>query len=202
VNLTKAHIETIRIRLEQSGITISLLKDDLLDHICCAVEDQIDAGLDFDKSFEMALADLAPKGLSDIEEQTFLMLNNKLIPMKKLTYVFGMLGCMLIVIGWLMMFLHWPGSFQVGTLGAAVFVLMFLPMLAVSKFRSVGALPSYERTSIILGFSSGAIAVLGFMFKIMHLPGANILIVVGVFFIAFGFLPSLFFSMYRKSITS
>jgi hypothetical protein len=200
VNLSKTQVETIKLRLERGGITLSLLKDDLLDHICCAIEGQMDAGFDFEKSFRTAVADLAPNGLSDIEEQTVLMLNNKLIPMKKLTYVSGMLGCMLMMIGWIMNFLHWAGSFQVGTLGAIVFVLIFLPLLAVSKFRSATVLPSHERISIILGFFSGAIAVLGFIFKLMHLPGANLLVVVGAFLVSFGFLPFLFFSMYRKSI--
>jgi hypothetical protein len=202
VNLSTTHLDAIRLRLEKDGITLSSLKDDLLDHLCCAIEEQMDAGLDFDNSFRTAIDELAPKGLSDIEEQTVLMLNHKLIPMKKLTYVIGLVACMMIVMGWLLSVLHWSAGFMLGTAGVMSFVFLFLPMLAISKFKSAAAMPQYEKTSIILAICSGVILSGGLTLKILHLPGANIMILVGSVLVAFGFLPFLFFSMYRRSIAS
>ena len=49
--LTQQHIQQIRHDLEYSGIKQNLLKHELLDHICCQVESEMENGLDFQNAY-------------------------------------------------------------------------------------------------------------------------------------------------------
>ena len=50
-----------------------------------------------------------------------------------------------------------------------------------------------------LSFLSIALVILGSLFKIMHWPGASILLVVGTSTLLFGSLPLFFFNRYQKA---
>jgi len=46
----------------------------------------------------------------------------------------------------------------------------------------------------------GMLLASGIFFKIMHWPGANILLVIGMFLITFIFLPIFFWQLYRSEM--
>jgi len=205
MTLSEDQIITIRQELELNGVTISTLKDDLLDHLCCDIERQMDEGKDFAEALSNAVTELAPRGLHGIQHETFLLLNPKMIPMKKLTYTIGLVSSMMMALGWLMSILHLPGSGNlatvgVGSIGFAMFILLFLPLFAFSKFKAGNQLLPYEKNRIRAGLLSGFITLAGVLFKVLHLPGASELIFIGVVLFIFAFLPLLFYGMYRKAV--
>jgi Flp pilus assembly protein TadB len=57
---------------------------------------------------------------------------------------------------------------------------------------------TYSR--ILFGVVGGMLLASGIFFKIMHWPGASILLVLGMFLITFIFLPIFFWQLYRSEM--
>jgi hypothetical protein len=121
--------------------------------------------------------------------------------MKKVMYSVGLFSAMAMSVGWLFRILHMPGGFELVNYGFLAFSLVFVPMLAVNQFRESANKTLPEKLRIILGLLSGIITCLAVLFKIFHYPGADILLLTGGLIFIFGFLPFLFFTMYKKSIS-
>jgi hypothetical protein len=200
--LTTREIKVICDIVKTESITIPTLQDDVVDHLCCVVEYKLESGQVFEKAIKEAIQELAPNGLHEIERETIFLLNyNRTIQMKKVMYLIGLISTMALSLGWLFRFLRWPGGDELANYGFLGFSLLFVPMLAINQFRvSINkALP--EKLRIILGLSSGLVTCLAVLFKTMHYPGADILLLSGAALFIFGFLPFLFFTMYKKSIS-
>jgi hypothetical protein len=203
MNVSTEQIEIIHEYVDRCKVTIPTLKDDLIDHLCCEVELKLEHGKPFDVCLNEALAELAPKGLTKIQRDTIWLLNSKkMIHMKRLTYLIGMVATMAMSFGWLLR------TLRMGELGNAVFafgalgfVAIFLPLLAIHYFKD----NVNKSWALKLRFVTGVLSVIfvgiAVLFKIMHMPGADEVLWMGGSLFTFGFLPSLFFNFYRKSIS-
>jgi hypothetical protein len=201
MKLTTEQVDHIRGVINQSNISIDTLRDDLLDHLCCVVEINMTKGEDFEIAFEKALHDFAPDGLEEIQHQTLFLLNStKIIIMKKLMYTIGFIGAIALTAGVLFTLLRLPGSNQLFMVGYLTLFLIFIPLSAIDRYKVALAKASTERTQIILGVVSAVIGGLAGLFKLMHLQGADLLLLTGALVFALGFLPFFFFTMYKKSV--
>lgn len=202
MKLSGDQISAIRDRIDQSSISNDLLKDDVLDHLCCVVEHKIEHGKTFEVAVPEAFIELAPQGLDEIHRQTVFLLNSeKIILMKKVMYSIGLISSMAMSLGWLFRILHWPGGAELINYGFFGFALIFVPLLAINQFKVSINKALSEKLRIILGLSSGIITCVAVFFKIMHYPWADILLLTGALIFIFGFLPFQFFTMYKKSIS-
>ena len=178
------------------------LKDDLLDHFCCFVEHEMKKGFSFEAAYAEAKKQICPNGLNEIQEETIYLLNaSKILIMKKVMYSIGLITSICISVGWLFTVLHWPGGGKLFTYGFLGFVLLFLPMLAIDRYKISIAQALSERLKIILGFFSAFVTALSVVFKMLHWQGSSVLLMIGVLLFSFGFLPFLFFRMYKKATT-
>jgi len=185
----------------EQGMRASALRDDVIDHLCCVLESEIKAGKTFNESLEDAILELAPNGLLDLEHKTFFLLNSKrIIIMKKLMYFIGFIGALILTTGMVFKLLWYPGANTLFITGFLLLLLIFVPMLAIDKYKVVIAKTLSERLKIILGCISGVIIGLSGLFKVMHWMGAEVLLLAGGFIFAIGYLPFLFFTMYKKSL--
>lgn len=201
MRLSEEQVDYIREAIEQSGITLDSLKEDLLDHLCCVVEHEITKGLSFEEAYAKALHQVCPNGMGEIQRETIFLLNfTKIIRMKKFMYAIGLLASISVSIGWLMTLLHWPGGQNLFNYGFLALVLVFVPMLAFDRYKVNISQVLSERLKLILGFASAFLTGLGVVFKLLHLMGANIIFTLGVLLFAFGFLPFLFFRMYKNAV--
>src|SRR5690606_9873173 len=185
-----------------SAITIQTLKDDILDHLCCVTEYKIERGKQFEAAFSEALDEFAPNGLDRIQRETMFLLNStKIIRMKRIIYTIGLLSAIAISLGWLLPVLHWPGGNDMFNYGFLGFLLLFVPMLAIDRYKVYLGQALSEKLRIILGALSAVMTGLSLVFKLLHLQGADYLLLGGMMIFTFGFLPFLFFRMYKKSIS-
>jgi len=202
MKLSAQQIATIRDRIEGSAITIQTLRDDVLDHLCCVTEYKIERGKQFDAAFLEALDEFAPNGLDLIQRETMFLLNStKIIRMKKIIYTIGLLSAIAVSLGWLFSVMHWPGAYQLFNYGFLGFLLLFVPMLAIDRYKVYLGQALSEKLRIILGSLSAIVVGLSLVFKLLHLQGADFLLLGGMLLFTFGFLPFLFFRMYKKSIS-
>lgn len=202
MKVSPEEIETIKNYIRQSSITISTLKDDLLDHLCCVVEHKMENGKEFETSVKEALHELAPEGLDAIQRETIFLLNStKIIYMKKIMYSVGLVTAISMTMGVTFRILHMPGAEELFNYGFFGFLLIFMPMIAIDRYKHNLTKTLSERLRIGLGFFSAIVIGSSVLFKILHLQGADTLLLVGIGIFSFGFLPFLFFNMYKKSIS-
>jgi len=202
MSLTEKQIDSIRNILIAEGIQNESLTDDVLDHICCVVEVLVKRGESFDSAVDEAIVDLAPNGLKDLEIQTRYLLNSKrIVIMKKLMYSAGFIGAVLISIGSLFKIMHWPYANILVISGMIAFLLLFVPLFALDRYKVQASKAMSGKIKILVGSVSAFLIGLSVVFKMMHLMGASVLLVLGVGLFTFGFLPFLFFSLYKKSIS-
>ncbi|MEX2232648.1 MAG: hypothetical protein WD824_10835 [Cyclobacteriaceae bacterium] len=74
-------------------------------------------------------------------------------------------------------------------------------MLAVDRYKVNLRKALSEKLRIVLGFSSAFLVGLALAFKFLDVTGADYILVAGFLIFTFGFLPFLFFTLYRKSIS-
>lgn len=202
MKLTPEQVSIIRAHVDHSKINIDSLKDDVLDHLCCVVEILMDRGKDFEAAVRQALQELAPDGLDQIQHETMFLLNStKIILMKKIMYSVGLISSIAISVGFLMKLLHLPGADELITYGLLSFGLLFIPLLAINYFKTTVQGVLSERLRTFFGLASGLIISLGITFKLFHIILADQLLITGMLLFSFGFLPFLFFTMYRKSVS-
>jgi len=202
MKLSQEQLAVIRHRIHKSDITIKTLEDDLLDHLCCVVEKKMDNGNHFDTALQEALKELAPYGLDAIQLQTFYLLNSpKIIFMKKVMYLIGLISAGAVSLGWLFTVLRWPGGYELFNYGLLGFLLLFMPLFAIDRYKINLKKALSEKLKIVMGSVSGVIVGISLVFKFLHLQGADIVFFVGMLMFTFGFLPFLFFSMYKKAVS-
>ncbi len=201
MKLSKEYIDIIRYRIDQSDITMHTLKDDVLDHVCCVVEQKIKEGKPFEIALQEAFHEVAPRGLDEIQRKTFYLLNSpKILFMKKVMYLTGLICATTVSLGWLFATLGWPGGRELFNIGFLGFLWVFVPMLAVDRYRVSMRKAVSEKIRIMLGAASGFIVGLSFVFKVLHLQGADIVLLVGMLMFTFGFLPIFFFNLYKSAV--
>ena len=121
--------------------------------------------------------------------------------MKMLMYLIGFIGSVALTGGVTFKLLQFPGANHLFIGGYLTLCLIFIPLLAIERLKVSSTKVQSERLKIILGLISSIILGLAGLFKIMHLQGADWLLILGAIMFAAGFLPLFFFTMYRKSIS-
>lgn len=57
-----------------------------------------------------------------------------------------------------------------------------------------------RKTMFLLGYFAAILTTSGITFKLMHWPGASIMLLLGILLLNFGFLPMFFMDRYKKSL--
>ncbi|MEQ9467615.1 MAG: hypothetical protein RLN88_09395 [Ekhidna sp.] len=199
--IAEEYEERIIREINSSKIKNQVLKDDLIDHFCCLVEIEMDRGLSFEKALQKAYIQTAPNGLDEIQQETIFLLNySKIMFMKRLMYVVGYLFTVTWIAGTLMKILHLPGAGVLMGLGAIGVVCIFLPVFLINRYKHLAREVLSERMKWIFGGISIALLIASITMKMLHMMGAGLMLAISFLIFAVGFLPFLFFRMYKKSV--
>lgn len=201
MKISNEQLEIIRRTIDESRITIDSLRDDLIDHLCCVIEIRTSRGESFDGAFRESLEELAPHGLEAIQRETVFLLNStKIIAMKRIMYFVGLLSAMSFVLGWTFGMMQWPGSYELSIGGFFGFTFLYIPMYLMDYYKMNIQRALSEKLKLGLGVASALAMAVAIIFKLLHLQGADSLLLLGSGIFIFGFLPFLFFTMYKKSV--
>ena len=156
--------------------------------------------IDFTGAYKIAFKNICPNGFDEIQKETvFLLTQKKIKIMKKTTYLLGFLSVFSFTTGFLLKIMHWPGANIILTLSIAVFALAVLPLFFINQYKKEISKVFSNKLKYIFGCLGFSMLLIGIFFKWNHWPGANILIVVSVMILNFGFFPLLFLKMYKKA---
>lgn len=199
--IAEEYEELIIEEVNKSSLKNQSLKDDLIDHFCCLVEIEMERGLTFEKALEKAYLQTAPNGLEEIQKETIFLLNySKIMIMKRLTYVSGYLFSLTWATGALFKILHLPGAGVLLAVGGLGIAFIFLPMFLINKYKHLTREVLSERLKWIFGILSIILLLTAITMKMLHLMGAALMLGISFLIFGFGFLPFLFFRMYKKSM--
>lgn len=113
--------------------------------------------------------------------------------MKKLIYISGIIAAIVLTLGTSFKIQHWPGAGILLTISIAFFALFFIPAALLNNYQ-------HEQKNAYLYISIFITLLISFaaaLFKIMHWPGAGILVVFGLIAPFVIFLPA-FIVYYNK----
>lgn len=199
--LSDQNIEFITKRINDSKIESAEMKEDLIDHFCCAVEEEMKKGKSFEKSYEKAFNDICPDGFDEIQNETvFLLSTKKNKAMKRLLYFSGYLSAIGITTTIFMKLSHIAGGQIAFLLTAAILAFLFLPVLFINLYKRDLTKSIIDKLKYVSGFL-GVILLLAFsVFKLSHWPGTTIIFLLSLAIINLAFFPLMFFKMYSKSV--
>lgn len=195
--LTEEHIQLIWRRL-QPAIKDKDLLNSLLDHYCCIIESQLEAGVDFEIAYNKAYASINPNGAHEIQEELFFLLTiKKQTTMRRIVIASGIVAALLFAMGIVLKFLHMPGASMGIVTGIFFLTFIFLPLLFVMNMRS--AKTGREKALSGLSTLAGILISLSVVFLVQHWPGAIILGYLAVGVLLLMFLPLNFINAAKSS---
>ena len=198
--LSNNEINIIHDKLMASSILNNGIEPEILDHVCCLIEDTRKIG---ETSFEQALADaialVCPNGISEMEIEKSFLLNYKHLTMKKVVFFSGYIAATCIALGLMLKTFHWDGGWTFLLAGFGILLLYSLLWFSHS-LAGFPQKPVNEKVQIVSGAGAGVIIAIGGAFKVLHYPYADILSLVGIVLLVALFFPVFFYRSYEKSV--
>ena len=201
--LSEENIEFVIRKINGSKIESYELREDVIDHFCCAIEEEMKKGLSFEESYEKAYQDICPDGFDEIQQETVILLTyKKNKAMKRFLYISGYLTVIAIIIT---IYLgisrsqHIPGSSFFLLVSLLLMMFLFLPTLFLNLYKRQVSKTFANKLMYISGFIGLFFLLVTLVFKIQHWAHGSFFLVPSLIFISLALLPLLFFKMYRKS---
>jgi lysylphosphatidylglycerol synthetase-like protein (DUF2156 family) len=200
-NLTDENIEFIAQIINGSKIESAEMKEDLIDHFCCAIEEEMGRGLSFKKSYDKAYQNICPDGFDEIHRETvFLLTFKKIKAMKRLLYVSGYLSAIGVTTTIFMKLNHFGKPGITFLLTSAILIFLFVPSLFVNLYKRDLAKSLSNKLIYAFGFIGVELLVVFALFRLNHWSWSTSIFLTSFVILNFAFFPLLFFKMYRKSV--
>ena len=198
--LNDKQIDFILNDISARGVEMESLQQNLLDHICCIIEQNLEADGDFESFYQKTIKTFYKDALWEIEEETLLLLTFKnYYAMKKIMIAGGIFSATTMTIGLILKFLHLPGASILILLGVVSLGFLFLPLMFILKTKE----KQNKKDKLIVGLGTvfGILISFAILFKIMHWPGANIMGLISIGIMLLVFTPVYFFTGIRNPDT-
>ena len=199
-SLSDKQVAFILSDIERRGIVTEDVRDNILDHVCCIIEDKMTDDMNFKEFYENTIAQFYLRTLSEIEEETQKLLTFKhYYAMKRTLKISGIISIILIILGVIFKSMRWPGAGIIIVVGLSFFSLVFIPLNIVLKFQDDKK--SGNRIIMTLGMLVASVSTIGTLCKIMHWPYANILMFSSLLVFMIVFIPIYFVIKFKSPET-
>jgi hypothetical protein len=196
-SINDQQIDYILNDIRRRGVEMEDLQYNLLDHICCIIEQNLESGGNFEDFYNKTIPKFFKHELWEIEEETILLLTYKnYYTMKKAMIYGGVFSLALIAMGTVFKIFHWPGSAPLLILGFLTLCLVFFPAALYLNYN-----PAKKNIGTNLAaFLGGTFLMMGILFKVMHWPGTPLLLISGWVILLVILIPLLLISKLKKNI--
>ncbi|MCF8254126.1 MAG: hypothetical protein K9H61_03230 [Bacteroidia bacterium] len=172
--ISEDQIDYILADIAAQGVTDEHLQNNILDHVCCLLENSAEPILDFEASYRKHIESFYKNNLKEIEVEANLLINFKhYYLMKKFMLLSGMIGAGILLLGNLFKFMHWPGAAILLLTGITLLALIFIPIMFYLKIKENQSVA--EKIFLSVGLILASAFCLSVLFKLLHWPGANLL---------------------------
>lgn len=197
-NLTDEQIDFIAEDIRLRGVFTQGLQENLLDHICCCIEQQDDER-PFEEVYRQTLDAFGQSGLQGVQDETLYLINQPYFSkMKKIAYFSGTVASISLIGGALFKIMHWPGANIMLIIGTLTLTFLFLPYFFYMQFKE----QTEKKGKFIatLGMITAGLLCMSALFKILHWPGALVMVMgFTLFFVVF--LPLYMINGIRNPLT-
>lgn len=199
-SVTDEQIDFILNDIAKKGIKTEDVRYNILDHVCCIIENEMPAGANFYEFYKNTIARFYKKELKEIEDETQELITFKYYyAMKRTLKISGAITIVLILLGALFKFQHWPGAGILLLASLSFFALIFIPLNIIMKFKDEKA--KINKLLVTFGFVLGMGITMGMLFKIFHWPWANYLMFGSLAIFGLIYTPLYFFTRIRNPET-
>jgi hypothetical protein len=172
--ISEQQIDFILNDISARGVRTEDLQYNLLDHICCIIEQNLKEDGDFENFYHNTITTFYKHELSEIEEETQLLLTFKnYYTMRKVMLNSGVFAAAILTFGIIFKFMHWPGAGILILLGLFTASLIFIPLYFTIKVKDKKK--TSEKVLLAIGSIAGILGIFHILFKVFHWPGAMIL---------------------------
>lgn len=172
--ISEQQIDYIFNDISARGVRTEDLQYNLLDHICCIIEQNLEENGDFEDFYHNTITTFYKHELSEIEEETQLLLTFKnYYTMRKVMLNSGVFAATILTFGIIFKFMHWPGAGILILLGLFTASLVFIPLYFTIKVKDKKK--TSEKVLLAIGSTAGILGVFHILFKVFHWPGSMIL---------------------------
>jgi hypothetical protein len=195
--LSDKQLDFILNDIRARGVEMESLQNDLLDHICCVIENNLEANGNFEDFYQKTIHTFYKHELWEIEEETISVLTFKnFYVMKKLMIISGVISATLLSLGLIFKFMFWPGASLFVVLGILGASFIFLPLMFTLRIKE----KQNFKDKFILGIGSLVCILISLhvLFKVMHWPLWNEMGILAMLLLLVVFLPIYFFTGIRN----
>ncbi|HVN57602.1 MAG TPA: hypothetical protein VMT63_04840 [Bacteroidales bacterium] len=195
--LTFSQVERITFDISREEISFSHLLDELIDHVCCSVEDEMQQGLEFEDAYRLVKKKIGSRRFREIQEETLYAVDTKYRIMKNTMKISAIAGTLLLGVAATFKIQHWPLAGILATLGAFITAFVFMPSALIVLWKETH---SGKRLFLyISAFITALLFICGTLFKIQHWPFAGMMLTVAAACGVFCLVPSLLFSKLKDN---
>lgn len=191
--LTDSQIKRIQNEVEKQNVTFSHLKEDILDHLCCEIENEINKGTDFDSAFNTTFKAIGDDGIKKIENETIFLIDYKIFIRRKSIFQFATIGIVLLFFGIFIQLIDLRISkfFQ---LSGILVLLGFIPLFFINNLLRKAKKPVLFN---IIGLITSLLTIGAILFAIQSWPYKEIIFLFSVFALLILFIPTYAWSIYK-----
>ena len=187
--LSLHNIDRIARDVRKENIILTHLADELIDHLCCDVEQEMADGLDFPDAYQRVQKKMGYRRLKEIQEETLYTVDTKYRNMKKTMKISAIAGTIMLGFAALFKIMHWPGAGIMLTLGAFILAFVFMPSALTVLWKETH---SRKRLFLYIStFVASMLFILGVVAKVQHWPFAGLILLLAVLSIILAFIPAL-----------
>jgi len=198
--LTDEQVDFILSDIRRNGVDMEDLQMNLLDHVCCIMEQTLERDDDFERLYRETIKQFYKRDLREIEEETINLLTFKnYYAMKKVMIACGAFSVAAFIGGSLFKVMHWQGASFLLIMALLVLCFIFLPLMVLLKTKESNNLR--DKVVTITGAVTGILYTMSTLFAVCHWPGRTPLWISTVCFSMFVFIPTYFFTGIRRAET-
>jgi hypothetical protein len=165
--LSQQELIKVKNRVTLAEVKNASLSVDLVDHICCMVEERVELGMKLEIAENEVFKEMGEVQLKAIDIETKILTQNK-FTMKKRTKIIGLVALVLMVTGFTMKMLHLPGAGVTWGVGVLIAAFGFFLFSLIDRF-------SYEKSSTmkvntIIGYVGSVLLLLGLGLTLLKWP--------------------------------
>lgn len=168
--MTNEQRNEIQSLLNERGLTFKPLQEEMIDHIACDVEQRMAGGLRFREALREAMSEVSPVQFMTLQRDTLLVIDKRFAASQWLSY--SAMGVLLSA--FLFRVFHLQFS-------EALFILSFILIAMALVSGSLSGRPfqrkKTEMARVMFTLAGIVVLQLGYAFKILHLPGADNIII-------------------------
>ena len=167
--LNQQELNKVKARVTLAEVNNASLSVDLVDHICCMVEERVELGMKLEIAENEVFKEMGEVRLKAIDIETKILTQNK-FTMKKRTKIIGFIAFILLITGFTFKMFHLPGAAIIWGTGVLTAAFGFFLFSLIDRF-------SYEKSSLmkittIIGYIGSALLIVGLGLVLLKWPVA------------------------------